>query len=148
MTRFDPLDLDEVRKWSEGFTHPPGILETVAHWVGFAPLMVAWRFMWPDFACVEGCVLLPWEYSAETFAGWQAQFSGDCLSIENTVNHLHLWDVFGPSEVPDEGLIALGEALQRSWASALSDQFPDRTFEVSFANDEVDYGPTVSIKSV
>lgn len=148
MTCFDPLDSDEVREWSEGFTHPPGLLETVAHWVGFAPLMVAWRFLWPEFVCVDGCVLLPWEYSAETFARWQDRLSGDCQSIENTVNHLHLWDVFDASGLPDESLMVLGEALQRSWSSALSDQFPDRTFEVSFTNDDVDYGPTVSIKSV
>ncbi len=148
MTRFDPLNSEEVREWRDGFAHPPGLLETVAHWVGFSQLMVVWRFMCPEFVCVDGCVLLPWEYSVETFAGWQDQFPDDCQSIENTVNHLHLWDVFDPSEVPGESLIALGEALQRSWASALSDQFDDRTFEVAFTNDEVDYGPTVSIKSV
>lgn len=148
MMEFDPFNSEEVREWREGFTHPPGLLETVKHWVGFSPMMIAWRFIWPDFARVEGCVLLPWEYSAESFAGWKDRFPGDYRSIENTVNHLHLWDVFDPSEVSDGGLIALGEALQQSWTSALSDQSPDRVFEVLFTNDEADYGPTVAIKSV
>ena len=148
MTHFDPLDSDEVREWREGFTHAPGLLETVAHLVGFSSLMVAWRFIWPEFVCVDGCVLLPWEYSAETFEGWRDQFSDDLIAIENTVNHLHLWDIFDASEVSGEGLIVLGEALKRSWAGALATQFPDRAFEVSFTDDEVDYGPTLSIKSL
>ncbi len=95
MTNFDPLDAPEVREWREGFTHPPGLLETVAHCVGFAPIMVALRFLSPKFVETDGCILLPWEYSPETFAGW--------------------WD---------------------------------RLSEVHFSNEENDYGPTVSIKSV
>lgn len=148
MTGFDPLDAAEVREWSAGFAHPPGLLETVAHWVGFAPMMVTWRLFWPDFVSVDGCVLLPWEYSPETLAGWHDRFPGDCRSIENAVNHLHLWDVFDASETPLERLTVLGEALQLSWSSALSSQFPDRTFAVSFTNEELDYGPTVSIRSL
>ena len=144
----DPLDAPEVRLWSAGFSARPGLLETVAHWVGFTQIMVAVRFFWPTFVEEQGCVLLPWEFSAETFQAWWEELSGDCKNIENAVNHLHLWDVFSSDEIPESQLVELGQVLAGSWAAALKEQHESREFDVRFTNEKDDYGPTVSIVSL
>ncbi|MCP3878322.1 MAG: hypothetical protein GY701_08010 [Sulfitobacter sp.] len=148
MRSFDVFDLSDLRLWRDGFEGPaPGVLETVANWVGFSQLMVVLRLCWPTFIEVKGCVLLPWEYDEKSFDGWWAQHSGHREMIEGTINHLHLWDVFDPDEVPAEGLHCLGETLAHSWSAALSEQFPGRVFGVHFSDGEDDYGPTVRITS-
>lgn len=148
MTEFDSFEQTEVQEWRDGFDVPPGVLETVAHWVGFNQLMVVLSMLWPTFLIVQGCVLLPWEYNQQSFEGWWDELSGDRRKIESSLNHLHLWDVFDPDEISAEGLSYLGEVLAKTWSAALADRFPDRDFETHFTQQEDEYGPTVYIRSL
>jgi len=146
MIEFEALNLSRVREWSGGFTLEPGILETLAHWVGFDELLVSLSFLSPTFREVRGCVLLPWAYEEATFDEWWSVLEGDRRRIESMVNHLHLWDVFPHDSADSDGLVALGRALELHWAAAAQFQFPDRQFDVDFS-EIGDDGPTVSIVS-
>lgn len=147
MSGFDSLQQPDVAAWRQGFPKPPGLLDTVAHWVGLNQSLVAAQFLWPTFVEVQGCVLLPWEYSEASFERWWTEFSGDSRQIERTINHLHLWDVFSAETSPADSLVHLGKVLATAWSAALVDQHPGRKFTVHFTNEADDYGPTLWIDS-
>jgi hypothetical protein len=96
-------------------------------------------------------VLLRSQYSSSGFQSWWESLDGDRAGIERVINHVHLWDVFGPtlagesSTLPEgSALEELGQLMCRTFAAALSEQFPGRKFEVVYAGEPEEYGPTVT----
>lgn len=105
-------------------------------------------FLWPRFVRVDGCILIADRYDAEAFTAWKERLNSRA-EIEATVNHVHLWDVFGDShgDVSDEALAFLGEVMCKTWRAAAAEAFPGEPMDVEYSNDSEDYGPTVTMRS-
>ena len=101
---------------------------------------------WPAVIEHEGCILLQDQFSEPAFAQWRNYYQGDIPAIERMMNHLHLVDLFVNS-YEQESLPTLdfvGQIMARCWRSALHEQFPDRQFEVEYAANLQDDGPTIT----
>lgn len=93
----------------------------------------------------RGCVIRGDVFERDNFEEWWTATEGDASGVEAVINHLHLWDVLPNADEKDYAeLWALGELMVRAWRSSLSEQFPDRRFEVRLTND---CGPTVTAYS-
>jgi len=65
--------------------------------------------------------------------------AGNRASVEAVMNHRHILDFFS---VPEKSPTAiqlryLGRMLQKIWRAKLKQDFPDRTFEVSFGDEDL-----------
>lgn len=121
-------------------------LEAAANVVGAERLLLAADLFFPQFVEYRGCVLVPWNAEPSNVDRWLSECDGDVRAVESVLNHLHLWDLF-PADVPDDRVARFGAALASCWGAALASQFPRRAFVTGFADDEDDYGPTVSFAS-
>jgi hypothetical protein len=109
---------------------------------------------WPDFIEVDGCILLNESHSPANFEQWKEHFQGDRRSIEQMLNHTHMYDLFMNSETvlnrPTDSLYSpalyeyLAQTLVVCWKHALQETFPDKKFAFSYATDPDEYGPTIS----
>ncbi|RLK23236.1 hypothetical protein DER29_1096 [Micromonospora sp. M71_S20] len=103
------------------------------------------ELFWPRFVQYRGRVFLAFMFDADGVETWFDNLKGDVSATESMINHVHLWDLFSPRS-PDEyaGLSSLAERMRTMWACALREAFPDRTFDVTLADESADYGPTLS----
>ncbi len=147
----DPMRLAAVSAWT-GALQPSGtVFGYLKYEVGLTNSYVAARLLWPDFVEVRGCVIRQDAYDPVGFEDWWRAESGAVPRIEAVLNHLHLWDLFdldsGARDEIDRTLSDLGKVIEKCWRSALLDRFPDRTFRVTFSEDPLEYGPTVTFCS-
>ncbi|MFC0547270.1 hypothetical protein [Kutzneria chonburiensis] len=105
-------------------------------------------FCWPKFTEYRGGVFLSFLFDKPAIDKWFAHVNDDVRAVESVVNHVHLWDVLPPKSEPEHELLGeLAEQVGAMWRSALSEEFADRTFVVTVAEETTDYGPTVSFQS-
>jgi|GEM_PF-2861521 len=118
-------------------------------WQGGTPelLLVAHRFLYPEFIEIRGCVLLPWAYDDDNFEQWWSKLNGECSAIESVLNHTHVWDLFSAESKNVELDRAVAGLLVECWKVCLQSRFPDRSFDVTWKDDPEDYGPTVYVQS-
>lgn len=94
--------------------------------------------MKPQFIKKKGLVILKSHYDPKIFmATWMPfihDHPSDTARLENTINHVHLSDITGNTELQKE----IGEYLSRIWRNKLKSQFPGFRFEtkLEFDNDE------------
>jgi hypothetical protein len=130
-------------------------MDFLSETVSVAKAVAVMRLVWPEFIEIRRCVLLSSRYSASAFEQWWETLDGDHVRIEQVMNHVHLWDVFGPTlagdgTIPSEeaALEELGQLRCRTFTAALGEEFPGRQFDVVYSADPDEYGPTVSFWSV
>jgi hypothetical protein len=136
-TDFDSL-IPELKDWNNG----AGI--DIGSWIGCAgnfELAIGYStIFWPQFVEFEGYVLRE-GFSIESLRSFE---SGSCKgrrsSVEAAMNHLHVADIqhYGCEGANRERLVYLGRVLREIYTVKLSWQFPDRNFEVSFDDSNVD----------
>ena len=155
LTRTRLEDLAEISQWITAWSPQPSAMDFVSQNVSLAKALAVMRLVWPEFIEIRGCVLLSSQYSASAFEQWWETLDGDQVRIEQVMNHVHLWDVFGPTLVADgtnpaeeAALEELGRLMCRTFIAALAEGFPGRQFDVMYSADPDEYGPTVSFWSV
>ncbi|MGW4215346.1 hypothetical protein ACWEIJ_45750 [Lentzea sp. NPDC004789] len=105
--------------------------------------------LWPEFTEYRGGVFLGFLFDRKAIDDWFGQLDGDVSRVEAIVNHIHLWDILAPkSDAEYRVLSSLSARVAAMWKAALATAFPGREFVVSLADEENDYGPTVSFCSV
>jgi hypothetical protein len=144
-------ELPEVSTWASSWNPPLSAGDFLSQRVSVAKALAVMRLFWPEFVEVRGCVLLSSQYTASGFQTWWETLDGDRERIERVMNHVHLWDVFGPTLADDAStsteeaaLEELGQLMRRTVTAALLDAFPRRKSEVVYSTDPDDYGPTVT----
>lgn len=104
-------------------------------------------FLFPEFIEVEGFVLLAemFRKNKEEFAVWRKKYHDDTRKVEETINHVHMYDLFRSSGENDLAAYErVGRLVAKCWTLALKDAFPEREFTVQFATEPKDYGPTIT----
>jgi hypothetical protein len=155
LIRNRPEDLAEISRWTSTWSPQPTVMEFLSQTVSAPKALAVMRLFWPEFVEIRGCVLLSSRYSASEFQQWWETLDGDHVRIEKVMNHVHLWDVFGPTlegdgAIPSEevALEELGQLMRRTFTAALLEEFPGRQFEVVYSADPEEYGPTVAFWTV
>jgi hypothetical protein len=102
---------------------------------------------WPSFVEINGCIVLEERSSEEQVAQWLDHFAGDRMQTELMVNHTHVYDLFPGTgdEATDAALSAfLAHVLERTWACALREAYPEADFSIESHTDPLEYGPTIT----
>ncbi len=133
-------DLDlvpDARLWNDG----RGV--DLASWIdmmGSYELAVGYSsIFWPEFVVIDDYVLR--QGSTEpNLRDWE-QTGRSQRAIEAVINHIHIADIHGHATASEAQLRHLGRTLQSIYRLKLAADFPDRSFEVHF-NDEDGLTPT------
>jgi hypothetical protein len=138
--------IPELKSWNNGH----GI--SVEAWVGCSgtfELAVGYsRLFWPDFIQHDDCVFLANGFTVDNYRAWLEQCHGDRERVETVMNHRHVFDYFSHAGgiASEAQIVYLGRVLRDMWTVKLRQEFPDRTFVVSFPEgpfeDLVDYEVT------
>ena len=88
---------------------------------------------WPELELREGYILRK-GVPEKALRGFETQEGSTRLSVEGTLNHLHLADIqyLGCPDVSADKLLALGKALKEIYEAKLLWQFPARPCTVRF----------------
>jgi hypothetical protein len=88
---------------------------------------------WPPFELREGYILRAGVPDA-VLRGFEDQEGSTRLSVEATLNHLHLADIhyLGCPDISVDKLMVLGTTLKEIYEAKLRSQFPDRPCVVRF----------------
>lgn len=104
-------------------------------WIGcegrFALAVGYLTIFWPEFEVIEGFIVRKGS-SADAIRDFTCQPGSSRLSVETTINHIHLVDLHYrgcPDATPDK-LLVLGAALKEIYETKLKWQFPDRPCNV------------------
>lgn len=127
----DPDLIPETKLWNNGRGIDP------EDWIclsGSYDLAVGYSFIfWPEFVTIDEYVLRQGSTEANLRA-WEEKGYGRS-GIEAVINHIHIADIHGQSVASEIQLRRLGRVLQSIYRLKLAADFPDRSFEVHF-NDE------------
>ena len=104
------------------------------------------KLYFPDFIEVNGCVVLLQRYDEQIFNQWHREFNGVISLIEEKCNLYEVADLFHineveypTSEIYNEVIAGLANALKISWELNLKHLFLDRQFKVHVYDE---YGST------
>ncbi len=149
MNPVDASELPEVKDWIEGFGAKLNTRDFLLGCVSVGKAAAMIELLWPKFIERSGCVVLEWAYGESQLIAWLEDLDHDVSAVEALFNHIHLWDIFKPQgEAEEQFLVHLLERMQRCWHESACGQFPERDFDVSVSNDDSDYGPTISMRSI
>lgn len=119
--------IPELKTVNEGKPLP---IEIWLEWIGEYTHAIAYlTLFWPEFIEYEGCVFIGRE-PPETYQEWKEKFKGNVKSIEEMLNHHHLFDVFGLKQGTPEQILFLGRKLKELWFLKLTRDYPDKKFIV------------------
>lgn len=148
--RLDPMDLPEAKQWRDEFSHTPGLLDFISQRVSLTVALAVGNVLLTRYIEVRGCLLAQDRFEADSFEEWWDNLNGDIPSIEEVVNHVHLWDLF-PADAEDErmddAVKEMAALIAYAWRCSLAMEFPDRRFDVIMSDGHDDYGPTVTFRS-
>lgn len=145
MIEFNLNELPEYRAWRSSFQPTPDANDYVAEHLGVTSAFLFARLLTPDFVLRRGCVILKERYDPENFELWWSKESGNTVSIERALNHLHLWDFFEPhGEAEERARAILVARIARSWELHARQVFPDRDFRADVTDE---YGSTIVMSS-
>lgn len=115
----------ELGEWNSG----KGI--DLEMWIGcqgrFSLAIGYLTILWPEFEVIEDYIVRKGS-SGEAIRDFSNQSGSSRLSVERTINHIHLVDLHYrgcPDATPDKMLV-LGTALKEIYEAKLKWQFPDR----------------------
>jgi hypothetical protein len=115
----------ELEEWNSG----KGI--ELEMWIGcegrFALAVGYTTIFWPEFEVIDDFIARKGS-SAAAIHDFASQPGSSRLSVERTINHIHLVDLHYrgcPDATPDK-LLVLGAALKEIYEAKLKWQFPDR----------------------
>jgi hypothetical protein len=111
-------------------------------------LIGASRIFWPDFVLYDDCVFR-WRVPDEAnYRDWLLRSGGDRRKVEAVLNHCHVVDEFqtnSPGSLEAQ-VRYLGGVMAAMLRAKLAQEFPERTFEVSWdcdwSKDVVDWQVT------
>jgi len=123
--------IPDARLWNEG----RGVdLESWIKMTGSYDLAVGYTFIfWPEFVSIDGYVLCQGS-TASNLRAWE-KTGADRKAIEAVINHIHIADIHCEVTASEAQLRHLGRVLQSIYRLKLATDYPDRSFEVHF-NDE------------
>jgi len=124
----------ELSAWNNG----KGIsLEDWIGCIGNSKLAVGYlTIFWPKFLKFEDYILRE-GFSENSLRGFEKQCNGDRRAIEAVMNHLHISDIhYGCEDFTLDKILILGSVLKEIYEVKLKQEFPDRSFEVSFLQPE------------
>ena len=109
-------------------------------------LLIYSKIFYPNFISVENCIILKDRYVEENFLQWQKELNRNTHMIEKTLNHTHIYDIFGKlaDDVSDSIFEQLSDIINMSWDMILKRSFPDKTFTVETIKSDMEYGPVVT----
>ena len=111
------------------------------------------EYFWPKVVEAEGCYLFAPNYSRASLTDWLDSLEGDKSRVEAVMNHVHIYGLFeNPTKNYGEYDLKVYEyfapTMQQTWQAALQMQLPEVKFDVVFATEPDDYGPTVTFYAV
>jgi len=125
------LLIPELPDWNNG----NGI--DIDSWLGcrgdFQLAIAFSRLFWPEFVEHDGCVLSA-GFSLATYNDFLSACKGDRAAVEAVMNHQHILDLFchAASTATAAQLVYIGRILRDIFQVKLKNDFPTRTFLVSF----------------
>lgn len=139
-------ELPAFDAWRQSFDPAPDSLSYLSEHLTLTAAVLFADLMLPDLVEVRGCVLRRAAYDPAVFDEWWATEKGQVAAIERVINHLHLWDVFEPTDAGEEAALSwLAGRIAESWQRHGASLFPDHRF-VAEVTDE--YGPTVTFSTL
>jgi len=102
------------------------------------------QVLWPEFVLHDDCIFLADGFSAEKYVYWQSYFhqlSRGKSAVESMLNNVGILECFGNTTTQVSAKMAKEafSAVKDAWQAKLSKEFPERTFEVTFAiNDPIE----------
>lgn len=141
----DPLQLPSIRAWADGFPDRPSVWDVASARGGLELAVVFSKLFSPDFIVAEGFVVLAERLDSESFATWVAS----ARSSEEPVvwDNVALYDLFlNETETFDDTVwMDLARVLRMCWQTTLDRRFAEHQALVALTQNDIDYGPTLSI---
>lgn len=140
--------LKRFQNWMSKWNNPSlGLWDYAAYNSNPDLLLSIISILYPNTIEYENCIILEKSFDKENFASWKKE-SYTNTQIECVLNHLHIYDLFNNQEEGEEehcleNLEYLGKIIIKFWKVALTDKYPNKTFEFVFSNEGNDYGPTI-----
>ena len=130
---FDAL-IPEMRDWNNG----NGI--DIDSWVGCMAnhkiLIGCARMLWPDFVEHDGCILRGDSVDEANYQAFMKQANGNKTTVEATMNHRHIMDLFATERPTRELIIHVGKLMKEIWQAKLEHDFPGRKITVWFPEED------------
>lgn len=82
-------------------------------------------------------------FNEDGFYHWLERL-GDIRSVENMINHIHIYDIVGGDDINEVEFEIVGDIFFKSLSVCLKYCFPSIDFDVSISSSDEDYGPTVT----
>ena len=153
--KFDPLDKSweepkQLNEWGKQCV-PPLEVPWLSH-INFerspVDLLSVGRFLMPTFIEFQNGIFLEMQFSEDGFDEWFQKLD-DLCAVEQMINHVHVYDVFGNApNATEEEFVQAARLIHKTWEIALSVTFPDDNFDVNWHASDADYGPTVTFRKV
>jgi hypothetical protein len=103
---------------------------------------------WPDFVEYRGGVFLEFLFDRGPIDTWFDHHGGDVKAVEAVVNHVHLWDVLDAKSPPEyAALSGLAAMMKPMWEAAARAKLDGRAVVVTATDEDIDYGPTLTLQS-
>jgi hypothetical protein len=143
----DPRIFPRTREWSERVGEWD-VRQYVINNMDVSDAVVMSSLFWPGFIERSGGVFIDFLFDETSYAQWLGQLGGNVRAVEKVLNHLHLWDVFGPKSDQEYAAVSeLARKIASMWRVAVHDTFHTRKFSVEISDDPEDYGPTIMLYS-
>ncbi|TAJ65837.1 hypothetical protein [Brevundimonas sp.] len=124
--------IPDAKLWNEGRGVDP---ESWIKMSGSYDLAVGYTFIfWPEFVVIDGYVLRQGT-TASNLREWEKTGSNR-KAIEAVLNHIHIADIHYGMTASEAQLRHLGRVLQTIYRMKLAADYPERSFEVHFNDEE------------
>ncbi len=138
-----PTDLlPELTAWDHGKgVDPLSYLYTIAK---SDAAVVYSSLFWPTFVVFDGYVIRD-DVSVQLVRDWKKGSAATRQQVEAAVNYLGIGDLFmneEPSELLEQRIAFLGQAVAEIYKAKLARDFPERRFIVSVIDEEDEYAVT------
>lgn len=126
--------IPQMRDWNNG----KGI--DIDSWIGCMAnhkvLIGCARLLWPNFVEHDGCILLGDSVDEGNYRGFLKNSNGNKTTVESTMNHWHIVDLFATERPTRELVVYVGRLMKEIWQVKLHHDFPDRKITVWFPEED------------
>lgn len=135
--------------WKNQWSDPSqmGIMNYISFNIHPEDVLILSYLFFPRLIEVDNCLFLEANFNEANYTLWVEKYGKDRLSLEKTINHIHVYDIFSNCEddVSDSTFEEIGKLLQSSWLNHFRQNYPSKAIVVDFVNNEKEYGPTLYV---
>ncbi len=141
--------LKKFKEWKEKWEKPDEM-----DWLSYLSfnchpedVLIVGKLFFPEFIERDGLIFLEIKFDEGIYSEWVARLGNDFISIQNVINHVHIYDLFAHCEddVEDDVFIDICEMLKSTWEIRLKKLYPSISVCVESSFSDQDYGPTLKV---